>query len=303
MATIYKEVWTGEMVKALRAGLDGKWLDGVSDQSAFVGNDVIHLVDVGVDPDVLVNNTTYPIDIQELEDGDISVSLDKFQTKATPVTDDELYSISYDKMGRVRDSHAEAINEAKYRKAAHAIAPSGDSEATPAIATTGADDGTGRARICRADIIALKARFDALHVPVEGRRLVLSNEHVNDLLLEDQKFADQYYNYSTGRIANLYGFAVYEYGDCPRYTQEGTKQALGSTEGSPASFAFYTPYIFKATGTTKVYISEAASDPANQQNLINYRHYFIAMPKKQYAVGAIYSGMPQTPEDPGLEED
>ena len=38
---------------------------------SLVNNDVIHLVDVGVDPDVLVNNTTYPIDLQALDDADL----------------------------------------------------------------------------------------------------------------------------------------------------------------------------------------------------------------------------------------
>ena len=53
-----------------------------------VNNDVIHLVEVGVDPDVLINNKTYPIDVQALEDKDIAIKLDKFQTKATTITDD-----------------------------------------------------------------------------------------------------------------------------------------------------------------------------------------------------------------------
>lgn len=89
-AGVYKEVWTGEMVKYLRRGLEATWLDGIPDASSVVENDVIHLVDVGVDPDVLVNNTTYPIELQKLDDKDISISLDKFQTKVTPITDDEL---------------------------------------------------------------------------------------------------------------------------------------------------------------------------------------------------------------------
>lgn len=75
---VYTEIWTGELVKALRSGLEGSWLDGVPDQSSIAENDVIHLVDVGVDPDVLVNNTTYPIPLQALEDKDIAVKLDKF---------------------------------------------------------------------------------------------------------------------------------------------------------------------------------------------------------------------------------
>ena len=71
---------------------------------------------MGVDPDVLINNTTYPIPLQALEDKDIAISLDKFQTKVTPVTDDELYAISvqYDKMSRVKESHANARSDAKF---------------------------------------------------------------------------------------------------------------------------------------------------------------------------------------------
>ena len=64
---VYTEIWTGELVKVLRAGLEGTWLSGIPDQSSIVNNDVIHLVEVGVDPDVLINNKTYPIDVQALE--------------------------------------------------------------------------------------------------------------------------------------------------------------------------------------------------------------------------------------------
>lgn len=95
---VLKEIWTGELVKALREFLAGTWLDGIPDSSSIVDNDVIHLVEVGVDPDVLVNNTTYPIPLQALDDKDIAIQLDKFQTKVTPITDDELYAISYDKI-------------------------------------------------------------------------------------------------------------------------------------------------------------------------------------------------------------
>jgi hypothetical protein len=35
-----------------------------------------------------------------------------------------------------------------------------------------------------------------------------------------------------------------------------------------------------------MYFSEASTDPQHQRNLINYRHYFIAMPKKEDA-GAV----------------
>lgn len=294
-AGVLKEVWTGEMVKALRAGLEATWLDGIPDMSFLAENDVIHLVNVGIDPDVLVNNTTYPIAVQSLTDQDITISLDKFQSKATPVTDDELYALSYDKMSRVKESHSNAINDAKFAKAAHAMSPAKHSSTTPVLKTTGEIVGggaSGRRRLTRADIILLKAAFDAAKIPTAGRRLVLCTDHVNDLLLEDQKFADQYYNYTTGKIANLYGFEVFEFANCPLYTTAGNKKAVGAsaTTGEyQASFAFFDKRVFKATGSTKMYYSESSTDPENQRNLVNFRHYFIAMPKKSDAIGAIMS--------------
>lgn len=292
---VYTEIWTGELVKMLREGLNGSWLDGVPDQSSIVNNDVIHLVDVGVDPDVLVNNDTYPIALQELDDGDIAISLDKFQTKVTPITDDELYAISYDKMSRVKESHGNAINDAKFRKAAHALCPSGNNAKSPLIKTTGeVDTATGRKRLTLKDLVELKRAMDKLKVPTDNRRLVLCTDHVNDLLLSEQVFREQYnIDRNTGRVGRLYGFDIYTYADCPVYTTNGAKKPLGSAAGTgefQASFAFYTPRVFKATGSTKMYYSEATTDPENQRSLINFRHYFICLFKKQDAGAAIMSG-------------
>lgn len=288
---VYTEVWTGELVKQLRGGMSASWLDGVSDYSAAVNNEVVHLVDVGGDPDVLINNTTYPIAAQELEDGDIALGLDKFQTKKTAVSDDQLFAISYDKMGSVIERHGDAITIAKFKKAAHALAPNSNTAKTPVVPTSGEDD-NGRKKCTRKDIIALKRKLDALQVPTAGRRLVLCSDHVNDLLEDDQKFRDQYYNYTTGKIANMYGFEVYEFENCPYFTKEGTKVPFkNSPSGTDhqASFCFYTKRVFRAQGSTKMYYRDAQTNPEYQQNEVNFRHYYIVLPKKMEAIGAIYS--------------
>lgn len=288
---VYTEVWTGELVKQLRGGMSASWLDGVSDYSAAVNNEVVHLVDVGGDPDVLINNTTYPIAAQELEDGDIALGLDKFQTKKTAVSDDQLFAISYDKMGSVIERHGDAITIAKFKKAAHALAPNSNTAKTPVVPTSGEDD-NGRKKCTRKDIIALKRKLDALQIPTAGRRLVLCSDHVNDLLEDDQKFRDQYYNYTTGKIANMYGFEVYEFENYPYFTKEGTKVPFkNSPSGTDhqASFCFYTKRVFRAQGSTKMYYRDAQTNPDYQQNEVNFRHYYIVLPKKMEAIGAIYS--------------
>lgn len=295
MEGVLTEVWTGELIKALRAGDKATFLDGLPDYSQYAENDVIHMVDVGGDPDVLVNNSTYPIDVQSITDTDAVFSLDKFQTRPTSITDDELYALSYDKMSSVKERHAQALQVTKYAKAIHALAPDADAEKTPVLKTTGDVEGggaTGRRMLQRSDIIALKKKFDVMQVPAEDRRLVLCPDHVNDLLLQDQKFAEQYYNYTTGKIANLYGFQVYEYVNNPVYEAAGTKVAFSTAAGAnefQASVAFYGKMAFKATGSTKMYYSEARTDPENQRSLINFRHYFIVLPKKKEAIAAIMS--------------
>lgn len=304
---VYTEVWTGELVKQLRGGMTASWLDGVSDYSAAVNNEVVHLVDVGGDPDVLINNTTYPIAAQELEDGDIALGLDKFQTKKTAVSDDQLFAISYDKMGSVIERHGDAITIAKFKKAAHALAPNSNTAKTPVVPTSGEDD-NGRKKCTRKDIIALKRKLDALQVPTAGRRLVLCSDHVNDLLEDDQKFRDQYYNYTTGKIANMYGFEVYEFENCPYFTKEGTKVPFkNSPSGTDhqASFCFYTKRVFRAQGSTKMYYRDAQTNPDYQQNEVNFRHYYIVLPKKMEAIGAIYSydGATEQTSDQEVEAD
>ena len=292
---VYTEIWTGELVKYLRRGLEATWLDGIPDSSSIVNNDVIHLVDVGVDPDVLINNTTYPIPLQALDDADIAIQLDKFQTKVTPVTDDELYAVSYDKMTRVKESHGNSINDSKFAKAAHAMCAQRNTAATPVLTTTGTRDVvTGRLKLCMQDIINLKRAMDKLKVPAANRRLVLCSDHVNDLLETSQAFKEQYnINRNDGTVGKLFGFDIYEFGNNPLYTTAGVKKDVGATAATgefQCSFAFYVPRVFKATGSTKMYYSEASTDPEYQRNKINFRHYFICMPKKADAGGVIMSG-------------
>lgn len=296
-AGVLTEVWTGELVKSLRSGLEGSWLDGIPDQSSLVNNDVIHLVDVGIEPDVLVNNKTYPI--QELPDGDIAIGLDKFQTKVTPITDDELYALSYDKMSRVKEAHANALNDSKFAKSAHALCANKNTAKTPVLTTTGEREAsTGRLRLCVDDLVSMKRSLDALKVPAGNRRLVLCPDHVNDLLLTNQSFERQYnIDRNTGKVGNLYGFDIYEYANNPVYTAAGVKKDLGAaaTKGEFAcSFAFYTQRVFKATGSTKMYYSEASTDPQNQRSLINFRHYYLCMPKKADAGVVMTSGYKET---------
>jgi len=291
-AGLYTEAWTGFMSKAFRtdpAALG--WYNKIRSFDQYAENDVIHFVNIGGDPTVLVNNTTYPLDIENLADADKPISLDKYQTKPTRITDDELYGLSYDKKATVIERHGEALNEKKYSRAIHAISPAENTAGTPVILTTG-DPADGRRILTRSDIIRLKKSFDKLKVPSD-RILVLCADHVADLLDTDQKFANQYYNYESGKVLKLYGFEIYEYNDCPFYNASTLKKlAYGAAAGASdmqASIAFCPVRMMKATGSVKTYAQEAAASPTTQENLISFRAYSICLPLKEEAMGAIVS--------------
>jgi hypothetical protein len=121
---------------------------------------------------------------------------------------------------------------------------------------------------------------------------VLCADHVNDLLENDQKFKDQYHNYESGKIGNMYGFEVYEFPESPYFKQDKTKVPYGAAPAADefqASVAFYAPQMMQAAGETIAYLSEAKTDPQHQENLCNFRHYYICLPLKNHAIGAIAS--------------
>lgn len=299
MATVYREVWTGEAIKGFTRANTAGFLNGVKDQSRYVKGDdeaqIIHMVYLGVKPEVLINNTTYPIPIVDFTADDVPISLNKYQTKVTPVTDDELYALSYTKIKDVSESHVDSIVESRQDKAVHAFAPASNATKTPVLKTTGASDGTGRKRLTWDDVVRFRAAFGKAQIPVQGMRFILCSDHVNDLLLTDQKFKEQYYARETGEISNQLGFVMYEYSMNPLYTvSTGVKTSFGTVKTAlmtEASVVFHPKRAVQATGITKMYWSPAETDPQNQRNLVNYRHFHIAMPVANEAIGAIYSDL------------
>lgn len=290
-AGLYPEVWTGELVKAFReSDKSVAWYSRIPSYDQYVEKDTIHLVDIGADPEVLINNTTYPLEVKTLEDGDIAISLDKFQTTPIRVSDDELHAICYDKMSSVIERTKAAVKSTRYRRAIHSIAPAEKSAKTPIIQTTGAEY-NGRKMLTTADIVSLKEAFDLADVPDDGRILVLCAEHVSDLLRTDQRFANQYYNYKSGMILDMMGFEVYQYNRCPYYNADTLKKiSYGAVPGENdlrCSVAFSTERTMRADGSTKPYLDEPTA--TTQESLFSMRTYNICLPKKAEGLGAIVS--------------
>ena len=302
MPANFPEVWQNRVETNLTQQTNAPWLEGIQELdtevleigsgSASEAN-VIHIPTSDFEPDVLINNTAYPLALQAYTDSSVTISLDKYQTKVVTLTDDQIIGASYARIDNATRATTDAILKKKYARAIHSLAPAANTANTPVILSTGADDGTGRKILVYKDLVALKGKFDELEVPEQGRRLVLSTDHWNDLLLDRERFGDNFANYRTGTVAPMVaGFEIFQYVANPYYTVT-TKKAFGAAASAGdyrASVAFYLPNTAKKTGLTKQYFADAKIDPENQTNRLAYRHYFIVAPKRLKYIGAIASG-------------
>lgn len=273
----------------------GSWLQEIGSKDDWVSNDTIRIPKRKGDnaPSVLINNAVYPIASSGREDETVVVSLNKYDTENREVTDDELYAVAYDKEGDINLELKEELEEQSINHALHSISPASNSADTPILETTGADDGTGRKRMTKKDVIAYKGKLDKLKVPPKGRILVMSTVHANDLLLEDSVFEKGYHNRVSGAISiNYYGFKIYEEVYTPTYDAAlKTKLAFGSaTAGRNSSIVFHKKSTAKAKGSVKRYYSDAKTDPKYRKSVVGYRLWFGCFAIKDQGQGAIIDG-------------
>ena len=294
MPNNFPEVWEHRVRERLSTAHVADFLDGIDELDSPVMVDpvtdqnTIHVPLETFTPDVLINNTTYPIDVQNHADGTKTINLDKYQTKATKITDDAALGASYDKIDSATKGHVKEINRTKFKKAAHALAPQSNTTNTPVVIVPA----TLTAEQVYAAIVNLKGKFDEQEVPEEGRRLVLCSDHANALLTSEKYAAALYADKQSGRISGvLAGFKVYSYVGNPYYTTAGVKVAFNAVPGGTdrkGSFAFYEENVGKKTGILKQYYDKP--NTTTQAHLVNYRHYFIALPIEAKATGAIVTG-------------
>lgn len=300
MPANFAEVWLDRVINNLTTADQAPFLDGIAEMDVDVSqmgegtiteSNVINVPTSEFAPDILINNSTYPIALQAYTDDAVIIQLDKYQTKVVTLSDDQVMGASYDRIDNATRKTVQKLTSEKFGKAVHAIAPTSDAVATPVLLASGAADATGRKILVYADLVALKKAFDKAGAPVEDRRLVLNTDHYSDLLLDRANFGDQLVNYKSGEVAPVIaGFKIFQYSNMPYFTSLNVKKAYGSVPvagDQNGSIAFVADNIAKKTGNTKQYFTAAADNPTTQTNQLAYRHYFIAVPFQAKWIGAI----------------
>lgn len=288
--SLNKQVWVSQIKNGFYP--DRSFLEKVLDYSGFVENDSLHFASAGIDPKVLVNNTTYPIKIVGREDEDQEIILDKFETENTIVRRPDAIEYSYDKLESVIKQHRSVLQASTAKKAIHAFAPDSDTNDTPLVLTTGAASGT-RKRMTFEDLLTLKERFDNALVPLEERYIVLHPKHVTDLLMEDIKTFKELTDFKNGEPNRFAGFGIYEFPFMPTFNISGktaTKVKFGfSNTEHFASVAFCKDEVMKADG--EIYMYSRVDDPEERATIVGFDKRFIALPIRGKGIGAIVSDL------------
>lgn len=285
-----KEVWISQILEGFYP--DNSFLRKTVDYSQFVDNDRLHIASAGIDPKVLINNTTYPIKVVEREDEDNEIALDKFETENTIVRRPEALEYSFDKLESVIGQHRATLRKSVAMKAAHAFAPEQDTHDTPVITTTGTVAG-GRKRLCFADILTLKERFDDAEIPLDERYIVLHPKHVSDLLLEDIELFKDLTNMKDGEPFKFAGFGCFSFSQMPTYRMAESvlkKVAYGAVaqeDDQFASVAFYAKEVMRADG--EIYMYSTVDDPKERGTIVGFDKRFVALPIRGKGIGAIVS--------------
>ena len=283
-----KQIWIPQIKEGFYP--DDSFLKRTVDYSGFVDYDILHIASAGIDPKVLVNNTTYPIKIVGREDGDYTAELDKFETENTIVRRPEALEYSYDQLESVIRQHRSKLRTSVSRKAAHAFAPDKDTADTPVITTSGATV-NGRKRMTYEDFLTLKERFDEALIPLEDRCIVLHPKHVTDLLLEDVNLFKSLTDTRNGRPFTFAGFDCYQFPYMPTYADDSgtlTKVEFGKDDTEQfASVAFCGSEVMRADG--EIYMYSRVDDPEERATIVGFDKRFIALPIRNKGVGAIVS--------------
>lgn len=284
-AGLNKEIWIEDIREDFYG--DDSWLSELVDMSEWVDNNTINLAEAGVDPDVLINNTSYPISTAQRTDTPLALPLDTYDTTNTKVRSIEIAELKYDKRASILRGHKNSLRMTIMMYGAHRIAPATNTANTPLIATTGANDGSGSRKITFNDLIELERRFDEMEAPAEGRILILSATHKAQLKEEDKAaFKDL-------MEMGLHSFKVYKQAEkrLPRYNRtNGVKVAWGASAGAEdvrASFAFQKDEVMRALGDTEMFAR--IKDPEERADIMGFQQRGLVMPIRQKALAAIYS--------------
>lgn len=277
-----KSVWEKEYLKEFWP--KSSFLNEAEDKSKFVDNDKIYMAELGCDPEVMWNNSVFPIPTEEFTDGDVEISLQWATTKNTVIRDINKAARNQDLRQEYIKSHKDKMARSMMEKAAHmfALTTANTAKGNQIVFGSGAAYG-GVKRATFEDFMKFREIWDEHDVDEEERNIVITSQHRNDLRSQDMKeYKELMKEVKSGGFSALLGAKVHFYSRNPYYnTTDNAKLAFGAVPTGThqkASFGFVKSNSVKAFGTTKMFAN--LDDAYAEGDVFHFKQRFVATPKR-----------------------
>lgn len=284
---IEKQIWISMLMEHYYPGRT--FLARSVDMTAMVEYNKINLAEAGVAPEVLVDNTDYPVGTESRKDTPLELPLHTFDTKNTVVRNVEAMELAYNKMDSVVRQHRNTLYAKTAAYAANNWAPSKTADLTPVRTTSGADNRQGVKALTFEDVLAMDAWFRSQDIDPSTMVAVLNPYHLADLMAEDMKL---YKEMLSGN--KLFGFDLYIFSQLPYYNATtGQKVAFGTAAAdtdTQCSLFYCANEVMRADGDIEVFARY--KDPEQRGDLIGFQKRFTALPIRNKYQAAIYSAKP-----------
>ena len=281
---IEKQIWISMLMEGFYP--NRTFLDRSVDMTAMVEYNKINLSEAGVDPEVLVDNTTFPVPTASRSDTPLELPLHTFDTKNTVVRNVEAMELAYDKMESVVRQHRNTLQAKTAAFAANNWAPQTNKELTPVRSTNGNPNKQGLKALSFQDILDMDAWLRSKDIDPSTMVAVLNPYHLADLMAEDMKL---YKEMLTGN--KIFGFDLYTFSQLPYYNAStGAKVAFGTAAqntDTQCSLFYCANEVMRADGDIDVFARY--KDPEQRGDVIGFQKRFTALPIRNKYQAAIYS--------------
>ncbi len=282
-AGVQKELWTDILMEGYYPKDD--FLSWSRDLSEFVEYNTINLAEAGADPNLLIDNNTYPISVSQRTDTPKSIVLRTLDTDSTLVRNIEEMESSYSKMESVVRGHRNTLRKGSIQLACHFWAPQENTTFTPVIAATGELVG-GRRKLTFEDVLDIRAKLVQIDADLDAFAMTLNPLHEADLMAQDMKL---YKDMITS--GKLWGLRLFVNSQTPRFNATTGKkvafQAVAADTDTISSFLWSKDEVMRADGDIDMFAK--LKDPDTKADVINFQKRFVALPFRNKMQAAIYS--------------
>ncbi|MFP5039433.1 hypothetical protein [Parasediminibacterium sp. JCM 36343] len=274
-----QEIWLSEVKEDFYP--DNSFLSAATDMSSMVNNDAINLAEAGADPDVLVDNTAYPIARADAGDTPLRLLLKTYDTTSTVVRNAVALELAYDQRALYIRKHQKALLKRFGKDALFNYAPQADSTHTPVMNIA------GTSASFLDTIIDMQNAFAALDDNSGNLNLVLNPAHAAAIAKEDRLL---YKNFEAQPGSTLFGFRIWMHSQCPFYVKNTSAKAAYNATFDPtvhayASIIFDGNEVMKAQGSFEFFYK--LRDPDEKGDVFNFQMRGLALPIRNKYLGAI----------------